>query len=147
MYWNEFKPCSIKSAERLTLTWDVLKCYINRFKRRMNKININMRCIEIAMNYKYKRSRQLININMRCIEINYLSNYRQMRVRLTLAWDVLKSFYRLKYIVYCWININMRCIEIWNSLVAGNSKGRININMRCIEMGKITIMKSVLLID
>ena len=33
------------------------------------RININMRCIEIAFGYPIVGCKELININMRCIEI------------------------------------------------------------------------------
>ena len=71
-----------------------------------------MRCIEIEVSIDTILKDYPININMRCIEIALNawvdSNYN----RLTLTWDVLKSF--LGHMVYILgeININMRCIEI-----------------------------------
>ncbi len=55
------------------------------------QININMRCIEIALNAWVDSNYNMININMRCIEICPMRTY-----------------------IMCHnsININMRCIEI-----------------------------------
>ena len=33
------------------------------------------------------------------------------------------------------ININMRCIEIWNSMVAGDSKGRLTLTWDVLKYG------------
>ena len=61
------------------------------FLRILCVININMRCIEIALNAWVDSNYNMININMRCIEINFypFPPYRPYR-----------------------ININMRCIEM-----------------------------------
>ena len=68
MYWNLREEKTEKQQLRLTLTWDVLKYVIDYFNRIINKININMRCIEISI---YK---------------DIVSNTKG----LTLTWEVLK---------------------------------------------------------
>ena len=57
----------------------------------MDKININMRCIEIVEILSPRLNEERININMRCIEIELSAVYANAD---------------------CVININMRCIEI-----------------------------------
>ena len=68
MYWNYVNAIGITRVSRLTLTWDVLKCNCNFWQGNRNRININMRCIEIALYQLHFAIHQ----------------------RLTLTWDVLK---------------------------------------------------------
>ena len=77
--------------DRLTLTWDVLKFF--RWEppsRSHDMININMRCIEIKGAQASLEAFAPININMRCIEINLGRPLTARNIRLTLTWDVLK---------------------------------------------------------
>ena len=53
-------------------------------------ININMRCIEIGLQYSSKYQEAEININMRCIEIYTVLDSQAFFYWLTLTWDVLK---------------------------------------------------------
>ena len=53
----------------LTLTWDVLKCECLCCVWKFDRININMRCIEICELHRQWHLGNTININMRCIEI------------------------------------------------------------------------------
>ena len=49
-----------------------------------------MRCIEIWRNRKVKAEGEKININMRCIEIVLVNDNACQIHGLTLTWDVLK---------------------------------------------------------
>ena len=60
---------TLNNEPGLTLTWDVLKCEDGNSAELQDRININMRCIEISPYSVFMRSTELININMRCIEI------------------------------------------------------------------------------
>ena len=60
----------IKTFLGLTLTWDVLKLlWITNIKE-ADRININMRCIEMTEYNNIWTMLYKININMRCIEIS-----------------------------------------------------------------------------
>ena len=52
MYWNQRHSSSSMSDAGLTLTWDVLK-FLFSFDvlNSLGGININMRCIEIVLQY------------------------------------------------------------------------------------------------
>ena len=83
--------------DRLTLTWDVLKFF--RWEppsRSHDMININMRCIEIKGAQASLEAFAPININMRCIEINLGRPLTARNIRLTLTWDVLKCRQKTK---------------------------------------------------
>ena len=67
MKWDLLN-CSRSALARLTLTWDVLK---------WQNITISGQCY-------------MININMRCIEIAIYDFFATDKYRLTLTWDVLK---------------------------------------------------------
>ena len=98
---------------RLTLTWDVLKCYNRDCKLRSNR--------RLTLTWDVlKYSKNKIYIWTYC--------------RLTLTWDVLKYFYSVIIWRIKQININMRCIEMNEVLHYTTDSDRININMRCIEM-------------
>ena len=49
-----------------------------------------MRCIEIAVDKTAEATNKVININMRCIEMNVQYHYKLRWFWLTLTWDVLK---------------------------------------------------------
>ena len=122
----------------------------------INRININMRCIEIAIydffaTDKYRLTLtwdvlkcnivsfvkfilNMININMRCIEIWINDLWKHVLSWLTLTWDVLKWVRATTIRKFNWININMRCIEIILTICISWFLIWININMRCIEM-------------
>ena len=95
MYWNEIAiALAISCIERLTLTWDVLKSLvIVVIAFQLDKININMRCIEIEKVIKKVDKKGWININMRCIEICEFNAPYNHRAGLTLTWDVLKLIF------------------------------------------------------
>ena len=69
MYWNS-KTSTVKGVKE--------------------KININMRCIEMYQSFMFLGTLYKININMRCIEILSLIVVNEYIRRLTLTWDVLK---------------------------------------------------------
>ena len=48
-------------------------------------ININMRCIEISIEYIGVYGPYPININMRCIEINHYQDIQRTQLGLTLT--------------------------------------------------------------
>ena len=52
MYWNMVDVLFLASVKRLTLTWDVLKYYIEEPSEEPSEININMRCIEMILRHK-----------------------------------------------------------------------------------------------
>ena len=84
----------------LTLTWDVLKWSIRwRYWECAERININMRCIEIGWRHCSWHNRMQININMRCIEIGKWKDCWDCGKRLTLTWDVLKYFFLLHLLI------------------------------------------------
>ena len=58
-----------------------------------DRININMRCIEITIYEPYDLECSLININMRCIEIGLDYDKDIQETGLTLTWDVLKFLF------------------------------------------------------
>ena len=75
----------------LTLTWDVLKCFLSRvFSVRRQRLTLTWDVLKWWW---------------------YSSSYISVE-RLTLTWDVLKYFSVADTEIGAMININMRCIEI-----------------------------------
>ena len=144
MYWNCILWLYSFFQRWLTLTWDVLKYEMTKGKEVTVEININMRCIEIQIQWWQKKTRNLININMRCIEIflahlHWLRNQININMRciemrmnmnisqeknwLTLTWDVLKSD-----IVSTWNDSDCRLTLTWDVLKSfSNTKARVTI--------------------
>ena len=91
MYWNlQLSVTVATTGFGLTLTWDVLKFNKAGDNSIPEKININMRCIEITTVSVECEDILRININMRCIEIINGSCNHIYVSGLTLTWDVLK---------------------------------------------------------
>ena len=99
---------------RLTLTWDVLKCWYNdRWSVLPDRLTLTWDVLKSQTD----------------------STTRNHCCRLTLTWDVLKFFrWEPPSRSHDMININMRCIEIKGAQASLEAFAPININMRCIEI-------------
>ena len=129
-YWNHYT----EDCDRLTLTWDVLKCLSAAKMMKLLMININMRCIEMQKKAKSNLMWLRLTLTWDVLKSCRLPKGTKERIRLTLTWDVLKFHAIVKAVHIYMININMRCIEIFLHLFPFPLNLLININMRCIEI-------------
>ena len=112
MYWNEIQNFLTLLVFSWIVTLDVLKWSFMKFPRRTNKLNSNIRCIEMICKSPKYWCRLQLNSNIRCIE---------MRRRLYFWWrnrswivtlDVLKCALPSLGIFAVALNSNIRCIEM-----------------------------------
>ena len=103
------------------------------------KININMRCIEIAAFFIVYSIDKGLTLTWDVLKFIHCACLTIFKNRLTLTWDVLKYFLDNSLFFDFVININMRCIEMNGSEEWADPYEGLTLTwdvLKCLDTGK-----------